>query len=95
MPGWTVVAAFASFVALVIAWEVWEANIRPLFISGIEVNRLADEYSAKYGERAEEMAFINEDRAWRYSESFEQGKWRRVRKAIRRRRTAYSSIGLS
>jgi hypothetical protein len=28
------------------------------------------------------MAFVEEDRAWRYSESFEQGKWRRVRKRI-------------
>jgi hypothetical protein len=32
------------------------------------------------------MAFIKEDRAWRYSDSFEQGKWRRVRKTIERLR---------
>jgi hypothetical protein len=38
------------------------------------------------------MAFAEEDRAWRYSDSFEQGKWRRVRKTIQRlRRDAYAS----
>jgi hypothetical protein len=31
------------------------------------------------------MAFVEEDRAWRYSDTFEQEKWRRVRRAMRRR----------
>lgn len=39
----------------------------------------------KYGPLAEEMAFIEEDRAWRYSEAFEQGKWHRVRRELWRR----------
>jgi hypothetical protein len=41
---------------------------------------------SRYGDRAGEMAFIEEDRAWRYSDSFQQGKWRRVRKRIERMR---------
>ncbi len=37
------------------------------------------------------MAFTKEDRAWRYSDSFEQGRWR-VRKTIERlRRDAHAS----
>jgi hypothetical protein len=40
----------------------------------------------QHANRAEQMAFIEEDRAWRYSDSFEQGKWRRVRKTIERLR---------
>jgi hypothetical protein len=40
----------------------------------------------QHADRAEQMAFIKEDRAWRYSDSFEQGKWRRVRKTIGRLR---------
>ena len=40
----------------------------------------------QHADRAEQMALIKEDRAWRYSDSFEQGKWRRVRKAIERLR---------
>jgi len=42
---------------------------------------------ARHGGRAAEMAFIEEDRAWRYSRPFEQGKWRRVRKRIERLET--------
>jgi hypothetical protein len=38
----------------------------------------------QHANRAEQMAFFQEDRAWRYSDSFEQGKWRRVRKEIER-----------
>jgi hypothetical protein len=46
----------------------------------------------QHADRAEQMAFIKEDRAWRYSDSFEQGKWRRVRKTIERlRRDACAS----
>jgi hypothetical protein len=41
---------------------------------------------ARHRRRAEEMAFIEEDRAWRYSQSFERGKWLRVRKRIKERR---------
>jgi hypothetical protein len=40
----------------------------------------------QHADRAEQMAFIKEDRAWRYSDSFEQGTWRRVRKTIERLR---------
>lgn len=36
----------------------------------------------RHGDRAEQMAFSEEDRAWRYSDTFEQGKWRRVRKRV-------------
>jgi hypothetical protein len=51
-------------------------------ITGAEIDSVAAAMRARYGCRAEEMAFIEEDRAWRYSQSFEQGKWRRVRKRI-------------
>jgi hypothetical protein len=40
----------------------------------------------QHADRAEQMAFIKEDCARRYSDSFEQGKWRRVRKTIERLR---------
>lgn len=66
------------------AWVTWEGSIRPLFIPEVEINALANAHIARYGERAAEMAFIEEDRAWRYSDSFAQGKWKRVRQAIDR-----------
>jgi hypothetical protein len=67
-------------------WELWEGSIRPLLVPRKEIDALSAAMLARHGDRAEEMAFVEEDRAWRYSESFEQGKWRRVRKGIERLR---------
>jgi hypothetical protein len=67
-------------------WELWEGNIRPLLIPHPEIDALSVAMLVQHADSAEEMAFIQEDRAWRYSDSFEQGKWRRVRKTIERLR---------
>ena len=66
-------------------WHTWDFRIRPLFIPKVEINAIVDDLIAKHGPRAEEMAYIEEDRAWRYSDTFEQGKWRRVRRELWRR----------
>jgi hypothetical protein len=66
-------------------WHVWDLCIRPLFVSRAEIRRMADELHARRGPRAEESAFIEEDRAWRYADTYRQGVWRRVRKELRRR----------
>lgn len=63
----------------------WNRFVRPYFADRNKVRRLADILIARYGDRAEEMAFVEEDRAWRYSEPFKQGIWRRVRIELRRR----------
>lgn len=76
------IAAFAVGAFLSVEWQ---GRIRPLLIRHAEIERLADELIDNHGDRAEEMAFIEEDRAWRYSQNFEQGKWRRVRKVLERR----------
>lgn len=75
----------SAFVLTAFLWVEWRGYIRPMFIPRAEIERMADELVEKHGERAEEMAFIEEDRAWRYSQTFEQGKWRRVRKELERR----------
>jgi hypothetical protein len=73
-------------------WELWEGSIRPLLIPHTEIDALSVAMLVQHADRAEQMAFIQEDRAWRYSDSFEQGKWRRVRKTIERlRRDAHAS----
>ena len=46
---------------------------------------MADDMIARYGSRAEEVAFIEEDRAWCYCHTYQQGLWRRVRKQLRQR----------
>jgi len=68
-----------------VLWHTWELSIRPRLIPVGDINALADEMIAKHGPRAEELAFAEEDRAWRYSETFEQGKWHRVRRELWRR----------
>ena len=61
---------------------LWQGNIRPRLIPRSEIDSLAAEMLARYGPRADEAAFAEEDRAWRESQTFERGKWRRVRKRI-------------
>ena len=46
---------------------------------------MADEVMRKHPEDPEEWAFMEEHAAWYRSHTFEQGKWHRVRKVIRRR----------
>jgi hypothetical protein len=67
-------------------WELWEGDIRPLLIPLTEIDALSVAMLVQHADSAEQMAFIEEDRAWRYSDSFEQGKRRRVRKTIARLR---------
>lgn len=66
-------------------WHALDFRLRPLFIPKSEINAVVDELIAKYGPHAEEMAYVEEDRAWRYSDLYEQGKWRRVRRELWRR----------
>jgi hypothetical protein len=62
-----------------LALEVWLGVIRPRLIDQAEIDALAADLARRHGVRAAELAFIEEDRAWRYSDNFERGKWKRVR----------------
>jgi hypothetical protein len=79
---WACIGAASSPIWGAVLWVLWQGRIRPRLITGAEIDSLAAAMLARHGCRAEEMAFIEENRAWRYSHSFEQGKWRRVRKRI-------------
>lgn len=76
-------------------WGFWEYRVLPRFIALIEIKAEADRLIAHYGSRAEEIAFIEEDRAWRYAETFQQGKWHRVRQELWRRYEAGEWAGPS
>jgi hypothetical protein len=67
-----------------LVWLIWEGSIRPRLIPTSEIEADALGFLARWGDRASEMAIIEEDQAWRYSESFKQGRWRRVRLTIER-----------
>lgn len=69
-----------------VGWHEWHRVIRPRFIPKSEIARAADDLEARHGAAAEEIAHVNEDGAWRRSDPFERGRWRRVRRELSRRR---------
>jgi hypothetical protein len=76
---------FGLFVLAIACWEVWQFRIRPMLIPKAKIDAMVDALIVQYGPDAEEMTFGEEDRAWRYSESFKQGVLRRVRRELWRR----------
>ncbi len=72
-------------------WHIWEAVISPRLISHTEILAKADELWAHDDERAFDIACTEEHRAWHYCDSFEQGRWRRIREEIMRRERARGS----
>ena len=62
-----------------LAPEVCLGVIRPRLIDQAENDALAADLVLRHGSRAAEIAFIEELRPWRYSDSVERGKWKRVR----------------
>lgn len=66
-------------------WQLWRFRLKPLFIPKGDIDRMVDALIAEHGERAEDVAMMEEDRAWRYSDTLKQGIWRRVRRELWRR----------
>ncbi len=85
---WLLIAIAVSPIVLGIGWGIIEGSILPRVISRGEIERLADDIMRRYPAGPEEAAFIEEHAAWFRSHGYEQGKWLRVRKAIRRRLVA-------
>ncbi len=67
-----------------LVWVIWNGTIRPSLIPASEIHTTASKLLARWGDSAVEIASIEEDRASRYSDSFAQGRWRRVRLSIER-----------
>lgn len=88
LSGWIIGGIASSPIWGMLLWHTWELSVRPRLIPVGAIMAFADELIAKHGSRAEEMAFIEEDRAWRYSETYQQGKWHRVRRELWRRYVA-------
>jgi hypothetical protein len=81
---WVIVLVCTAPIWGSLVWLIWEGSIRPRLIPAAEIEAEARRLLDRWGDRAAEMAFIEEDRAWRYSETFEQGRWHRVRLMIDR-----------
>lgn len=67
---------------------IWQYLIAPRLIPTTEIAAVADQLIARHGRRAEYAAFIEQDAAWRRSDTFAQGRWRRVRRELHRRYAA-------
>lgn len=83
--GWLAVVVALSPVALGVGWVIYDMEVRPRLVPREEIEAMADEVMRKHPEDPEEWAFMEEHAAWYRSHTFEQGKWHRVRKVIRRR----------
>jgi hypothetical protein len=80
-------AAGMTFAVIFTETQRW---ILPSRIPATEIARLADDLIANFGPQAAEVAELKQDRALHNSDPYEQGKWRRVEREIRRRRSISS-----
>ncbi len=83
---WLALAAASAPIWGALLWTLWEGVIRPRLILAEQIDELAAGLLERYGDRADEVATADEFHAWRHSNLFEQGKWRRVRRWMGRRR---------
>ena len=84
---WLVIGAASAPIWGSLLYVLWQGVVRPRLIAAKEVERLAAELLERHADRAADAAFADECHAWRHSNSFEQAKWRRVRRQIERRRS--------
>ena len=82
---WLAIVAALSPIVIGIGWAVVEGSILPRLVPREEIKTMADEVMRDHPDDPEEWVNIEEHAAWHRSQSFEQGKWRRVRGVIKRR----------
>lgn len=82
---WLAIAAAASPILVAVCWTLWADVFLPRFIPSAEIEGIAEQVMRDHANDPEEWALMEEYAAWHRSRSFEQGKWRLVRKAINRR----------
>jgi hypothetical protein len=76
---------FALFGVIALATFIWhsvELYVRPYLVPKERIRMLVLEMNRRNPTDPAEAAFIEEDRAWRRSETYEQGVWRRVRRQV-------------
>lgn len=81
---WLVIAAASAPLWGTMLWVYWEVDVRPRLIPKAEIEAEARAMLERWGERAAEMAFMEEHAAWFRSHISEQGRWHRIRVAIER-----------
>ena len=82
---WLVIGAASAPIWTTLLYVLWQGILRPRLIPSGDIEQLAAELLERHGDRAADAAFADECHAWRHSDGFERGKWRRVRREIERR----------
>lgn len=80
---WAIVSVATAPIWGAFLWHTYQFAIRPRFIPPEEIDRLVADMLAKPD--PEKAAFIEEHAAWYRSDTFEQGKWRRIRGELQKR----------
>lgn len=76
-------------------WHVWSYSLKPHTIPKTRIDKMAASLIRAYGYEAAEMAFIEEDTAWRHGKIFEQGLWRQVRQRVEKLQNISSTPKIS
>ena len=82
-PWWVIAGVATAPTWGAFLWHTYEFRVRPMFIPRAEIDRLVAEMLQQ--EDSERAAFFEEQAAWYRGDVLEQGKWRRVRRALRAR----------
>jgi hypothetical protein len=85
---WLFITLAIAPMVIGVGWGIYEGSILPRLIPRAEIDTLTDEIMRRYPDDPEDAAFNETYSAWHRSNSFEQGKWHRVRKEVRRRLSA-------
>ncbi|NRG17578.1 hypothetical protein HPQ64_07745 [Rhizobiales bacterium] len=85
MRSYPAVPAFVLLFGGVAVWHAWQFRLKPLAIPKAKINAIVDDLIAQHGPDAEDWARGYEEEQWYRSDTYEQGKWRRVRRELWRR----------
>jgi hypothetical protein len=81
---WALLALGTAPAWATLVWFLNELYIRPLLLPKEDIERLADELRRSHPTDPAGAALDEELNAWYRSDTFEQGKWRRVKRFLDR-----------
>ena len=72
-------------IGAVIAFELFALYVAPYFIPRGAIDLIVEDLIADHGDKALDAAIAREDWAQQDTDTFERGKWRRVRRELEKR----------
>lgn len=72
-------------IGAVVAFELFALYVAPYFIPRGAIDLIIEDLIADHGDKALDAAIAREDWAQQDTDTFERGKWRRVRRELQKR----------